>query len=154
VGRRLPIQVLVFLHARGESGPRYLLLRRVPEQFAIWQPVTGGVEEGETPPRTAAREVLEETGYSLGPDDLRSFTGTFTFRLEGEMRRFYPGHAEVVEHRFEAEVEERAPRLDPAEHESHRWCGLDEALALLHWRSNKDALRELDARLRSDRVGS
>ena len=51
-------------------------------------------------------------------------------------------------------LEERVPRLDPAEHEAYRWCGLEEALSILHWRSNKEALRELDAALRRGRTGN
>jgi len=92
--------------------------------------------------------VREETGYALRPADLREFAPTWRFRLDGELRRFYPGHDEIEEHRFEGRVPERAPVLAPDEHEAHRWCGREEALALLHWPSNREALRLLDARLR------
>jgi 8-oxo-dGTP pyrophosphatase MutT (NUDIX family) len=40
----------------------YLLLKRLPEKNGFWQPITGGVEEGETQEEALLREVIEETG--------------------------------------------------------------------------------------------
>ncbi|HUK63382.1 MAG TPA: NUDIX pyrophosphatase [Dongiaceae bacterium] len=53
--------------ARGGSlrGGRFLLLRRSPGRrtlAGVWQPVTGGIERGETAWQAARREVREETG--------------------------------------------------------------------------------------------
>ena len=61
---RLPIQVCVFLFREQEGGREYLLLHRVPGAGAFWQGVTGAPEEGETLLQGAAREVLEETGFT------------------------------------------------------------------------------------------
>lgn len=49
------------------------------KEFGWWAPVVGGINEGETPEQAAAREVLEETGYTarpvkkLGPTDTMHF---------------------------------------------------------------------------------
>lgn len=60
-------QVEVFLFRRRARRAEFLLLRRAPSRSlaGIWQPVTGGIEQGEPAFRAAAREVLEET--SLRP---------------------------------------------------------------------------------------
>jgi len=57
---RLPIQIqgIVFRRINGEI--QYLLLER--RKGGFWQPVTGGLEEGETKVEALEREVLEETG--------------------------------------------------------------------------------------------
>jgi dATP pyrophosphohydrolase len=50
---------------RPSRNSRFLLLRRSPHRRTlggVWQPVTGGVERGETAWQAAAREVREETG--------------------------------------------------------------------------------------------
>lgn len=57
--------------ARGDGlrNSRFLLLRRSPHRRTlggVWQPVTGGVERGETAWQAAAREVREETGLEPG----------------------------------------------------------------------------------------
>jgi len=59
---RLPIQVEVIIFRRNGSRIEYLLLKRLPERNGFWQPVTGGVEEGETRKEALCREVMEETG--------------------------------------------------------------------------------------------
>jgi 8-oxo-dGTP pyrophosphatase MutT (NUDIX family) len=41
--------------------------RRYP---AVWQPVGGGLDPGETPRQAAVREVFEETGWVVAPDAL------------------------------------------------------------------------------------
>ncbi len=56
-------QVEVHVFRRRGRRIEFLLLRRSAERTlaGIWQPVTGGIERGETAWRAAAREVLEET---------------------------------------------------------------------------------------------
>ncbi|MFI5370946.1 MAG: NUDIX pyrophosphatase [Candidatus Eisenbacteria bacterium] len=56
-GRRAPPSSL--------RNSRFLILRRSPDRRTlggVWQPVTGGIERGETAWQAAAREVREETG--------------------------------------------------------------------------------------------
>ncbi len=57
-------QVEVHLFRRRGRRFEFLLLRRSAERTlaGAWQPITGGIEKGETAWRAAAREVLEETG--------------------------------------------------------------------------------------------
>ena len=54
----------VHLFRRRARRAEFLLIRRSPDRTlaGVWQPVTGGIERGETAWRAAAREVLEETG--------------------------------------------------------------------------------------------
>src|SRR5262249_34882113 len=49
---------------------RVLLLHRKPERGNFWQPITGSIEDGETPIETARREIVEETGNPGDPDPL------------------------------------------------------------------------------------
>jgi dATP pyrophosphohydrolase len=57
-------QIEVYLFRRRARRAEFLLLRRSAGRTlpGIWQPVTGGIDRGETAWRAAAREVLEETG--------------------------------------------------------------------------------------------
>jgi dATP pyrophosphohydrolase len=57
-------QIEVHLFRRRRGRAEFLLLRRSPDRTlgGVWQPITGGIEKGETAWRAAAREVLEETG--------------------------------------------------------------------------------------------
>jgi 8-oxo-dGTP pyrophosphatase MutT (NUDIX family) len=59
---RLPIQVEAIIFRRKNSTIEYLLLKRLPGRNGFWQPITGGVEEGETQEETLRREIKEETG--------------------------------------------------------------------------------------------
>jgi len=55
--------VLVFLFRMTvTAGPEYAVFRRSDD--ANWQPVSGGVEDGEDLAAAARRETAEETGLS------------------------------------------------------------------------------------------
>ena len=136
---RLPIQVLVYLANERGSAWEYLLLRRVPRIGGVWQGVTGAPEEGEGLAQAARREVLEETGFSL--DAVESIGYSYWFPVEDEWRHLYDPRVEkIVEHVFVAEAAGGEPRLS-WEHDTWRWCTLEEATGLLLYPNNLEALR-------------
>jgi len=59
---RLPIQIEAIIFRRNGNLIEYLLLKRLPHRNGFWQPVTGGLEEGETRTEALHREIREETG--------------------------------------------------------------------------------------------
>jgi hypothetical protein len=62
-----------------------------------------------------------------------------------------PGVREIREDTFAADVPAGAePAVDPREHDAFRRCRFGEALALLRWPENAEALRRAEARLRAD----
>ncbi|UCC34079.1 MAG: NUDIX domain-containing protein, partial [Candidatus Bathyarchaeota archaeon] len=54
---RLPIQIQAILFKRSGGEIQYLLLKRCPERGGFWQPVTGGLEEGENRLEALKREI-------------------------------------------------------------------------------------------------
>ena len=134
---RLPIQVEAIIFRRNGNVIEYLLLKRLPERNGFWQPVTGGVEEGETPDEALQREIMEETGVRnivAVIEDLYHFEFS-----DPNLNQEYVYGVEV------SSSEEIV--LDPKEHSEYRWCSLQEALQLLHWKENKEALRKLNTTL-------
>jgi len=134
---RLPIQVEAIIFRRNGNVIEYLLLKRLPERNGFWQPVTGGVEEGETRDEALQREIMEETGVRnivAVIEDLYHFEFS-----DPNLNQEYVYGVEV------SSSEEIV--LDPKEHSEYRWCSLQEALQLLHWKENKEALRKLNTTL-------
>lgn len=132
------IEVCVFKIQR--DGPRYLLLRRAPDDAlypGIWQIVTGVLEEGESTVPAAIRELKEETGF---------FPVKF-WRLP-VVHSFYEPVHDVVHlcPGFVARVDEHAePALSP-EHDAFEWCTLDRALGVLPWTNQREIIRSVHDR--------
>jgi 8-oxo-dGTP pyrophosphatase MutT (NUDIX family) len=134
---RLPIQVEAIIFRRNGNVIEYLLLKRLPERNGFWQPVTGGVEEGETQDEALQREITEETRVS---NIVAVIEGLYYFEFsDPNLNQEYVYGVEV------SSSEEIV--LDPREHSEHRWCSFQEALQLLHWKENKEALRKLNTTL-------
>ena len=132
---RLPIQAIeAIIFRRNGNVVEYLLLKRLPERSGFWQPVTGGIEEGETREEALRREVFEETGVK---SMVAVIKGLYYFEFsDPDPHREYVYGVEV------SPSEEIA--LDRNEHSEYKWCSFQEALRLLHWKENKEALRKLN----------
>ncbi len=139
------IQAIVYRRA-----PRLeiLCLKRLEGDF--WQPVTGRIEESETPEAAARREVEEETGYRGNVESLNYVHG---FMLDPTIFRppRFPRPTFVREHAFALEVHgDSLPRLDPRTHEAFEWRPYEEARSLQQWAGNKIAMDVLRRRLNAD----
>ena len=131
---RLPIQVEAIIFRRNGSKIEYLLLKRLPERNGFWQPVTGGVEEGETRNETLRREIREETGVK---DIVAVLEDLYVFEFSDPNPN--------QEHVYGVEISPSEEIvIDRNEHSEYRWCGFHEAMQLLHWKENKEALRKLN----------
>jgi 8-oxo-dGTP pyrophosphatase MutT (NUDIX family) len=131
---RLPIQVEAIIFRKNGNKIEYLLLKRTPERNGFWQPVTGGLEEGETRTEALRREIHEETGVK---NFIRIIDSFYYFEFSDP----YPNQEYV--YGVEIPPSEDVV-LDGEEHSEHRWCSLQEALQLLNWKENKEALRRLN----------
>jgi lipoyl(octanoyl) transferase len=129
---------------RGEA--EVLLLRRIPQRGGFWQILTGRREPGESPFATAAREVYEETGLTPALSELIDLRYAHSFALDPAR---IPGLSQgpraprfAHETAFALRV---APgtevRLDPTEHDAHRWASAEEALQILPFAGLRRALR-------------
>lgn len=109
---------------RHRDGPRYLLLRA----YEYWDFPKGMVEPGEEPLAAAVREVMEETGLSLRPEDFRwgkGYQETPPYGM-GKVARYYV--AESLQGEPYLPVN---PALGKPEHEEWRWVSYEEARRLL-----------------------
>lgn len=107
-------------------GDEFLVLLRSPTDQSYWHLAGGGVEEGETDADAAARELFEETGLDAATLE----------DLGGDL-----GYDGVRVHAFATEA---PPGWEPTlndEHDDHRWCSLEDALALLRWEEPREVLR-------------
>jgi 8-oxo-dGTP pyrophosphatase MutT (NUDIX family) len=115
-------EVLISVRREGH----FLVLLRAPWKKGYWHLAGGRVEEGESDADAAARELLEETGLEAPSlddvgDDL--------------------GYDDVRVHAFATEAPaDWEPTLND-EHDEHRWCTLDDALALLEYEEPREVVR-------------
>ena len=142
---KLPVSVLVIVHT---AGREVLLLERAARaaraaRSGFWQSVTGSLDRMDEPVAQAARrEVLEETGIEIRPEDLRRWPLAYTFEIFPEWRhRFVPGTTHNTEHVFSVELPARVPvALAPAEHTASLWLPWKDAAAKCFSWSNRDAI--------------
>jgi dATP pyrophosphohydrolase len=144
---RLPIQVQGILFRKANRGIEFLLLKTTPEREDFWQPVTGGLEEGETEVQALKREVWEETGVK---DVMRIIENVGYFEYPDA--HFIEGFDFIREYVFGVEVDPNEKiTVDRKEHYLFKWCSFQEALELLKWDENKKALTRLNEILKSQR---
>ena len=131
---RLPIQIEAILFKRTDGKIQYLLLKTIPRRGGFWQPITGGLEEGETKIEALKREIKEETGIK----------NIIKIIENVHYHEFQDPHL-IKEYVFGVEVfSDEKVMLDGKEHSEFKWCSFQEALKLMKWKGNKDALKKLD----------
>ena len=140
---RQPIQVLIYPVKTAGSGWEVLLLRRTASRGGFWQGVTGGVEDEEGLLEAARRELLEETG--LVPLSLEQIDYSYSFPVEEQWRHLYAaGVEEIVEYVFLALVDGQQEPTITREHDQWQWCSYHQALGLLTWPGNIEALKRCE----------
>ncbi len=104
--------------------PRYLMLRA----FNYWDFPKGVVEPGEDPFQAAIREVMEETGLSLHPEDFRwgkGYQETAPYGI-GKIARYYLAESKEGEPYLPVN-----PALGKPEHEEFLWVTYKEAQTII-----------------------
>jgi dATP pyrophosphohydrolase len=140
-----PLSVLVLVYTKELE---VLLLERAdfPDH---WQSVTGSSEPGEPLPRTAVRELFEETGIDAGAHGgVIDWKWWNDYEIFAQWRhRYPPGTTHNREHVFGLEVPEPvAVTLAPREHLSQAWLPWRDAAAKVFSWTNRDAILALPKR--------
>lgn len=142
---RAPVQVLVLPYRWRGNAPEYLILKT--RDGGYWQFAAGGGEIGETPLEAARRECREETGLEgelFQLDSLATVPRCHFLSADSWPEEIYV----IPEYAFAVEVSGGEVRLS-REHSAFRWVSYRRAARLLKWDSNRNALWELEERLRS-----
>jgi len=145
---RAPFQILVLPYrVLDDNSILYAIFKRADIEHDIWQGIAGGGEDDETPLQAARREAFEEAGI---PDDSQymRLSSTMTLPVE-KVAGFLWGDEVLVipEYCFGVRLDDEQLCLS-LEHGEYRWLNYTDAHALFTWDSNKNALWELDYRLR------
>lgn len=109
----------VAAHALIRRGDEYLIVRRSTQAgygAHRWEVPGGIVEAGETVEEALIREILEETGLTV---DIIRLMRAYTNRDSLPSSQ----HFEIT---YLCSYRSGETRLNPAEHDSHRWLNLDD----------------------------
>jgi dihydroneopterin triphosphate diphosphatase len=141
---KIPVSVLVLVHT---ADLQVLLLERA-DRPGFWQSVTGSMDEGETLPQTAQRELAEETGIFAEPGMLVDWNRQNRYEIYPHWRnRYAPGVTHNTEHVFGLTLPVvRDVVLAPREHLAFAWLPWREAADRVFSWSNAEAIRELPQR--------
>lgn len=145
-GYKRPESVLVVIHTRDQ----HMLLLERAKHPGYWQSVTGSREGTESFLETACREVAEETGLQIQPEQLRVWPGENVYEIMPEWRHRY---APEVTHNRERVFSLCLPEpceisLSPTEHRAWRWATAHEAADACFSASNREAILALVAESR------
>ena len=140
---KLPESVLVVVHT-----PRLDVLVLERTGTGLWQSVTGSREPDDPDlEATARRELVEETGLSVGA--LTDWRLVNRYEIWPQWRaRYAPDVTHNVEHVFGFQVPELiGATLDPAEHVAQLWLPWQEAMEKVFSPTNRDAIWQLPKRI-------
>jgi dATP pyrophosphohydrolase len=140
---RAPFQVLVMPWRRNPTGLEVAIFQRA--DYDVWQFVSGGGEDHETPLAAARREGAEEakilpSSPYVALDSMAMLPACWFTAWAA-----WPASVLVIpEYAFAVEV---AAVVHSPEHLGVRWCSVRDAMQLLRFDSNRHALWELNERV-------
>ncbi|MFC2095811.1 NUDIX pyrophosphatase [Candidatus Bipolaricaulota bacterium] len=142
---REPHQVLVLPYRRTPSEVKVAVFRRAGT--SMWQFVSGGGEDGESPVEAAQREMREELNLDVD-GQLRQLDSMATIpkNVFEDVPCWDDDVWVIPEHCFAVDVHDATLVLS-IEHDELRWVTVDQACKLLTWDSNRTALWELNEKL-------
>ena len=104
-----------------------LLLKVEDETVSFWQPITGGIESGESPEEACLREIKEETGLLLACSSLKGL-GDFMVKIDENLT--------IHKNLFLVLTEQKEIQISD-EHVGAQWVALDKVSSQLYWPSNQ-----------------
>jgi dATP pyrophosphohydrolase len=113
----------------------HALLLHLPgneEAAGFWQPITGGIEQGEEPPNAAVREVFEETGIVIERGGLHFCGEGIMVEISAELT--------IEKSLFFAPILLEQVRLN-SEHDAYQYVTIDRVESWLSWQSQKETWR-------------
>lgn len=125
---------LASVYRKRDDDIEFLIIKRVPHDGDFWQPVTGGIEPGETPKQAATREVSEEVG-------IYNFLHVSEEIMRSEWITDDGRHGTDILHAVEVHVDSEVTLSE--EHEDYMWLSLEDAIQVLKYENNKQALRAI-----------
>ncbi|MDP6034387.1 MAG: NUDIX pyrophosphatase [Candidatus Marinimicrobia bacterium] len=140
-----------YVYLKTDNDLNFLLLKRNKNKIYehLWQGVAGKIEEGETPPEAAIRELKEETGL----DPVNMF-------VADHVSRFYEVHGDRVNLVPVFGIEAGSTEVTLSdEHIDFKWVNIKEALNTLVWNGQKEGIQTVydmvknnDGRMRWSKV--
>lgn len=133
--------VLVVIYAKDTN--RVLMLQRQDDPD-FWQSVTGTIESGETPKKTAIRELWEEVRLEISENSTALFdcNESIEFEIFPHFRyKYAPNITHCKEHWFLCKVEkEFMPVL--SEHLDFCWISAKKAVEMTKSQNNAEAIKK------------
>ena len=114
-----------------------LLLKVEAEKVSFWQPITGGIESGESPEEACLREIKEETGLLLHRSNLTEL-GNFTVKIDENLS--------IHKNLFLVLTEQKEIQISD-EHVGAQWVALDKVSSQLYWPSNQATFEIISEKL-------
>lgn len=143
---RLPKQVLIIPYRVIDDNVEYCIFRRNSNKVYQW--ISGGVEDFDKDILAAVkREISEEIGVldDLEIIELECFTKIPVVNIVKEFmwgdNIFYSN-----EYCFAVNISDKQIKISK-EHSDYKWCSYDDAMDLLKYDSNKNALWELNEKI-------
>ena len=114
-----------------------LLLKVENEKVSFWQPITGGIESGESPEEACLREIKEETGLLLACSNLTDL-GDLTVKIDENLS--------IHKNLFLVLTEQKDIQISD-EHVGAQWVALDKVSSQLYWPSNQATFEMISEKL-------
>lgn len=138
--------VFSVVYAKNKDKIEYLLLKR-KKHWVGWEFTKGKIEPFELKRMAAKRETEEETGLKVLRLKKFNVKGKYLYHKELADR---PGVAGQTYHLFAAEVQKGRVKLDPKEHNGHKWVSFKQALKMLKWPNQKKCLKIVNSWLKHE----